>query len=68
MKSDRLVKYFSYSSVPPDFDVWLMALKYVNGQAYISLHETTTRKHVPASEFLAVSIDELREELKKLDN
>ncbi len=67
MKPDRLVKYFSYSRIPPDYDVWLMALKYVNGQAYISLHETTTRKQAPASDFRAVSIEELREALKKLD-
>ncbi len=68
MRSDRLIKYYSYSRIPPDFDVWLMALKYVNGQAYVSLHETTTRKKAPASEFRAVSIEELRQELKKLDH
>ncbi|NOQ72788.1 MAG: OmpA family protein [Crocinitomix sp.] len=61
-------KVFGYAKIPPDYSVWLMALKYVQGQAYISLHETTTREKAPASEFRAVSIKELQEELKKLDS
>lgn len=67
MKPGLINKYYGYRTIPPNQDVWLMALKYEQGQAYISLHETTTRKKAPTSEFRAVSIQELREELKILD-
>ncbi|MFT5819609.1 MAG: hypothetical protein ACI8ZM_000834 [Crocinitomix sp.] len=67
MRPSIIDKKFCFAKIPPGRRVWLMALKYEQGQAYISLHNTLTQIKAPSSKFRAVSIEELREELKKLD-
>lgn len=68
MKASFPTTYFSFNSIPKNQEVWLLALKYVDGQAYISLLKTETKIQMDPIEFRPVSIEELKKVLLQLNN
>lgn len=53
--------------IPKGIAIWILALKYRDGQAYIYLESTISKKNIDDIEFRPVSLKELKKELKKLD-
>ena len=53
--------------IPKGVAVWLLALKYRGGQAYLYLESVTTKTDIDDIKFRPVSLEELKIELQKLD-
>ena len=67
MRPDAANGNYGFRSIPPKLPVWLFALKYKKGQAYICLEKTETKVKADPIEFKPVSLKELKTELQKLD-
>jgi hypothetical protein len=61
-------RFYGFGNIPRGLNVWLVSLKYEQGQAYISLHATTTQEKAPKASFRAVSLVELKQELLKVNS
>ena len=59
-------KKFKFKNVVPGLAVWILALKYKFGRAYLSLEKGRISESTNIK-FREVSIDELKTELRKLD-
>lgn len=59
--------FWYFGSVPMNNSCWVVGLKYINKQAYLSLEETKTTEKYTSFKFRSVSPDELKEALKVLD-
>lgn len=64
--ADREGKKFTFKNVVPGLAVWILALKYKFGRAYLSLEKGRISESTNIK-FREVSIDELKTELRKLD-
>lgn len=53
--------------IPKGIAVWILALKYRSGQAYLYLESTKTKTKIDDIKFRPVSLEELKIELKKID-
>lgn len=60
-------KNYQFLQVPEKQDVWLIGLRFRDGQAYLSMTSTTTAKNVVMAPFKAVTMEELKQTLRKLD-
>lgn len=58
---------YEFPNIPKGERIWVMALKYVDGRAFLCLKETTTSNTPVDVEFKQYSLDELKEQLKILD-
>jgi hypothetical protein len=68
MKSDYNDSKFKFSRILPGLAVWILGLKYRGKQAFISLTSSKTSSEFDGSNsYRAVTIDELKSELRKLD-
>jgi len=65
--ADRESSHFKFKKIPRGEDVWIVAIKYVNGQPYLFMEETTVGSKDIDVEFKPLSIDELKLKLKELD-
>lgn len=59
--------FWFFGSVPMNNSCWVIGLKYINKQAYLSLEETKTTEKYNSFAFRQVSPEELKEALKVLD-
>jgi hypothetical protein len=60
-------EHYEFYNVPKGNEIWLIGLRFKNGQAYISMKKTTTSSKVEMAPFKEVSIEDLKKELKKID-
>ena len=67
MPGKILNEKFAFIDVPQGQPVWIVGLKYANGQAYISMVKSTVKEEAPKFKFEAVSLSELREKMKMID-
>jgi len=67
MPSNILNEKFAFTGVPQGQSIWVVGLKYVDGQAYISMVKSTVKEDAPPFKFEAVSLSELRERMKMID-
>ena len=61
------VKEYFFRQVPIDEPVWVVALKYEHGTPMLAMHETSVKRRYKDLIFRKLTLDELKEELKKLD-
>lgn len=59
---------FEFVNIPEKEPIFIVALKYENTKIYLSIQNTLTSKKAPDIQFHEVTIDELKEALKVLDN
>lgn len=68
MKSDyNTDKKFRFANILPELAIWILALKYHDGKAFLGLKSTTSRKNSGKIELKEISVDDLKIELRKLD-
>jgi len=58
---------YVFTGIPVNERAWLIALKYLDGQPYISMQEVVTSKRTYPVYFEVLSLEELTEKLKVLD-
>jgi hypothetical protein len=58
---------FQFSSVPKGHEIWLIGLRFLDKQAYLSMKRSTSQEKVEMGPFQKVSLEELKEALKKVD-
>lgn len=66
MKTSDVSK-FRFNRIAPKIAIWILALKFRNKKAFISLTSDVTKLQSDPIKFKEVSIDELKSELRKLD-
>jgi hypothetical protein len=59
--------YFQFLSVPKNNDFWLIAMRFENKQAYLSMELLKTTEEVKIKNMKKVTLEELKEALRKLD-
>jgi hypothetical protein len=67
LSADRESSHFKFKKIPRGEDVWIVAIKYVNGQPYLFMEETTVGSKDIDVEFKPLTIEELKLKLKELD-
>ena len=67
LPSSPIEGVFQFSNVPKNNEIWLIGMRFADGQAYLSMKKTKTSEKVEMAPFKQVTLDELREELKKLN-
>jgi hypothetical protein len=67
LPADRESSHFKFKKIPRGEDVWIVAIKYVNGQPYLFMEETTVGSKDIDVEFKPLTIEELKLKLKELD-
>jgi hypothetical protein len=65
--ANREESYYSFNKIPKDEEVWVVAIKYENGQPYLFMEETTVENKIIDVEFKSITIEELKTKLKELD-
>jgi hypothetical protein len=60
-------KNFQFLKVPKKQEIWLIGLRFKDGQAYLSLTQTTSAAKVVMAQFKPVTLEELKATLRKLD-
>ena len=60
-------KNFQFLKVPKKQEIWLIGLRFKDGQAYLSLTQTTSAANVVMAPFKPVTLEELKATLRKLD-
>lgn len=60
-------KMFRFNTIPRDLDIWVLAIKYHDGEAYIYLEKTVVKHNISIQEFKKVSLEELKKALLILD-
>ena len=58
---------YQFYSVPKNNEVWLIAMRFENNQAYLSMEKMKTQEKVKVTPLRKVSIQELKEALKIID-
>ncbi len=67
LSADRESSNFKFKKIPKGEDVWIVAIKYVNGQPYLFMEETTIGERTIDIEFKSITLEELKLKLKELD-
>lgn len=58
---------YQFYSVPKNNEIWLIAMRFENNQAYLSMEKMKTQEKVNVTPLRKVSIQELKEALKMID-
>ncbi|TNF46614.1 MAG: OmpA family protein [Bacteroidetes bacterium] len=58
---------FSYNDIPKNKNIWHVALKFENEQAYLSLIDDKTKENLMIPVFVPMKVSEIKEQLKVLD-
>lgn len=65
--ANREDKKYKFEKIPKGETVWIIALKYVEGKPYLFMQETTVDNKTIDIDFKSLTLDELKEKLKVLD-
>ncbi|MBC7426645.1 MAG: OmpA family protein [Bacteroidia bacterium] len=60
-------KNYQFDNVPKGEEVWIIALKYLDGVPYLSMEETTTSNKTYDVNFKLYTLEELKKKLDELD-
>lgn len=60
-------KTFAFHDVPMGHPIWLIGLKYQNGETSVSIVSTKSKRKTDDFDFQKVTINELKQKLKQLD-
>jgi len=58
---------YVFNSIPKNLSIWLVVLKYSNNQPYLFLEKTMVQDSIDNINFRPLSVEELKNELKQLD-
>jgi hypothetical protein len=67
LPGSNLDKNYTFKNIPKNEAVYIVALKYLNGQALLAIEEIKTAQITIEPNFQTYTLEELKEQLKKLD-
>lgn len=63
----KLGKLYEFASIPKGEKVWIIAIKYEEGKPYLFMQESTVESKTVDVHFESLTLDQLKEKLKVLD-